>query len=93
MNPCEGKILNPCERKNPHCPYKVTMRILFWFIFKLAHAKHWLGAFLLLVGWLEVGVDVLHVIEVLKLLNHLLDGLALVGRYVGEVVGDVGELG
>ena len=47
---------------------------------------------LLLHFRLHVRVDGLHVVEVLQTLNHLVDGLALLGRHVLQVVGDTGEL-
>ena len=46
---------------------------------------------LVLVG-LHVCEDILNVVELLELLNHLVDGLTLLGCDVLLVVGDVGEL-
>ena len=47
----------------------------------------------LFLGRLHVGVHRLNVVEVLKFLDHLVDGLTLLGRHVLQVVGDARELG
>ena len=48
---------------------------------------------LLLYGfWFHVGVHGLNVIEILQAFHHLVNGLALLGRDVLQVVGDTGEL-
>ena len=47
----------------------------------------------LFLGRLHVGVHRLNVVEVLKFLDHLVDGFALLGGHVLQVVGDARELG
>ena len=47
----------------------------------------------LVLSGFHIGVHVLHIIKLLELLYHLVDGLTLFGSNVLEVVGDTGKLG
>ena len=41
---------------------------------------------------LHIGVHGLYIIKVLEFLNHLVDGLAFLGRYILQVIGDASKL-
>ena len=75
------------------CNWGVPNYTLLNLILKRFHVGIDVLHVIILVQRFHVGVDVLNVIVLIKTLHDLVDGLALLGSYILQVIGDAGELG